>query len=297
MVDDPKSTGEQPTNTIRQGVRWGQERRLEFIDYRLRWDGQINRSSLTDFFGISVPQASLDITEYSKLSPDNLKYDKRARTYRATYSYRPVYPSSSTERYLEDLIRVAVQPEVPYGSFLGWQPPVAAVPRLGRRLNADVVGEIIRAIRETGSVEVIYQSMTDPEGSERRLTPHALVHDGNRWHTRAYCHKRNQFRDFSLTRIKLARYVGPDEERASKDTDWNSVVDVILTAHPGLSPAKRRLIESDYSIENGEMHIKCRQALLFYLLFQLNLTNDQAGQKPEVIQLSLKNREEINSLL
>ncbi|MFO5921765.1 WYL domain-containing protein, partial [Pseudomonas aeruginosa] len=129
---------------------------MEFIDYRLRWDGQINRSSLTDFFGISVPQASLDITEYAKLAESNLEYDTRARVYRATESFKAVFPSSAVERYLDDLLRVAVQPEIPYGSFLGWQSPVAAVPKLGRRLNADIVGVILRAIRETGFIEVFH---------------------------------------------------------------------------------------------------------------------------------------------
>lgn len=297
MTNESKPTDEQPTSRGRQGARWGQERRLEFIDYRLRWDGQINRSSLTDFFGISVPQASLDITEYAKFAESNLEYDTRARVYRATESFKAVFKSSAVERYLEDLLRVAVQPEVPYGSFLGWQSPVAGVPKLGRRLNADVVGEILRAIREKGSVEVFYQSMTDPEGGERKLSPHALVHDGNRWHARAYCHKREAFRDFSLTRIKRCSYAGPDRERAPEDDAWNTMVDVALIAHPDLSPAKRLLIESDYLMENGEMHIECRQALLMYLLFQLNLTEDQAGQKPEVIQVALKHPEEIRALL
>ncbi|MNG15319.1 hypothetical protein D3C84_991390 [compost metagenome] len=75
------------------------------------------------------------------------------------------------------------------------------------------------------------------------------------------------------------------------------MVDVVLKAHPDLSPAKRRLIESDYLMENGEMHIECRQALLLYLMFQLNLTEDQAGQRPEVIQVALKNRDEIYAQL
>ncbi|OEC35875.1 WYL domain-containing protein [Pseudomonas cuatrocienegasensis] len=296
MTNESKPTDDQPTSKGRQGARWGQERRLEFIDYRLRWDGQINRSSLTDFFGISVPQASLDITEYAKLAESNLEYDTRARVYRATDSFKAVFPSSAVERYLEDLLRVAVQSEVPYGSFLNWQSPVAAVPKLGRRLNADIAGEILRAIREKEYVEVFYQSMNDPVGGERRLSPHALVHDGNRWHVRAYCHKRKDFRDFSLTRIKHCKYGGQDRDRADEDYAWHTIVDVVLIPHPGLTPAQRNLIEADFLMENGEMHVKCRQALLLYLLFQLNLNDDQADQRPEVIQLALKNKDEIKAL-
>ena len=297
MKNESKATDDQATSKLRQGVRWSQGRRLEFIDYRLRWDGQINRSSLTGFFGISVPQASLDITEYARIAESNLEYDARARVYRATESFKAVFSSSAVERHLENLLRVAVQPEVPHESFLGWQSPVASTPKLGRRLNADVVAEILRAIREMGYVEVFYQSLTSPEGGERRLSPHALVHDGNRWHVRAYCHKRKDFRDFSLTRIRHCTYGGQDRERASEDSAWNTKVDVILTPHPDLSPAQRQLIESDFLMEGGEMHVECRQALLIYLMFQLNLNEDQANQRPEVIQLGLKNRDEIQGLL
>lgn len=297
MTNEPKPTVDQLTSKGRQGARWSQERRLEFIDYRLQWDGQINRSSLTDFFGISMPQASLDIAEYSKLAESNLEYDTRARVYRATDTFKAVFSSTSVERYLEDLLRVTVQPEGPYGSFQGWQCPVAVVPKLGRRLNADIVGVILRAIRGNESVELFYQSLTDPEGGERMLSPHALVHDGNRWHVRAYCHKHRAFQDFSLNRIKHCKYVEPDRDRADEDFAWNTMVDVVLTPHPGLTLAQRKLVENDFLMENGEMHVECHQALLMYLLFQLNLNEDQADQKPEVIQLALKNRDEIKALI
>lgn len=297
MTDESIPMDEQPASKGRQGARWGQERRLEFIDYRLRWDAQINRSSLTDFFGISVPQASLDLTEYTKLAPENLEYDTRARVYRATSAFKSVFKASSLERYLDDLLRVTTQPETPYGSFLGWHSPVSAIPRLGRRLDADVVGTILRAIRELRSVDVTYRSMTEPDGSQRELTPHALVHDGYRWHTRAYCHKRKEFRDFLLSRIVSAHEVGPDQDRGPLDTAWNRQVDVIITPHPELSAAQRRLIESDYAMVDAEVHLQCRRALLHYLLFQLNLTPEQTAQRPEAVQLAVKNKDEVYALL
>lgn len=296
MTDKFNSSGNQSILKGRQGTRWGQERRLEFIDYRLKWDGQINRSNLTDFFGISVPQASLDLSEYAKLAPGNMEYDTSARVYRSTSDFLSVFATSSLERYLDDLLRVAVESEVQYGSFLGWYSPVAAVPRLFRRLDTDIVGEILRAIRENGSVWVTYQSMSDPEGSKRKLTPHALVHDGFRWHARAYCHKRKEFRDFLLSRIIHAESAGQTQEQIDIDIEWHTMVEVIIIAHPALSPAQRRLIENDYAMENGELHMECRKALLHYLLFQLNLTDAQASQAPEALQLALKNRDEVYAL-
>src|SRR5574344_2150671 len=61
--------------------KWSRTRRIEFIDFRLSVDGKINRSDLVEFFGISIPQASLDLTYYRDLvkncTPprENLHYD------------------------------------------------------------------------------------------------------------------------------------------------------------------------------------------------------------------------------
>ena len=66
---------------------WGPERRLEFIDFRLQWDGRLNRSDLMEHFGISVPQASADIAAYAELAPDNLVYDRSARVYVASSGF------------------------------------------------------------------------------------------------------------------------------------------------------------------------------------------------------------------
>ena len=42
-------------------MRWGVEKRLEFIEFRLYWEACINRADITDQFGVSVPQASKDL--------------------------------------------------------------------------------------------------------------------------------------------------------------------------------------------------------------------------------------------
>ena len=45
----------------RAELRWGVEQRLEFIEFRLFWEGHVNRSDLMDQFGVSVNQASTDL--------------------------------------------------------------------------------------------------------------------------------------------------------------------------------------------------------------------------------------------
>ena len=77
--------------------RWNIEKRLEFIDFRLYWEGRINRSDLTDFFGVSVPQASTDLAQYQEMAPNNTVYDKTLKTYVAASSFEPQFFTPSAQ--------------------------------------------------------------------------------------------------------------------------------------------------------------------------------------------------------
>lgn len=272
---------------------WAVTRRLEFVDYRLSWESQINRSDLTRFFGISIQQASLDLAEYLKLAPGNLAYDASTKMYRATNTFKAIFPSSSQARYLEDLLQTQFMPDMPVRSFLGWSPMLAIVPRPARKLNDGIVIEIVGAIRRHFSIRIVYQSLSSPEPTARSVSPHALVHDGFRWHMRAYCHCKNAFRDFNLSRIVATEGVKEDQNRREVDHGWNTFVRLELSAHPKLSASHRRLIELDYGMENGACVLECRQALLFYVLQQLGLYDGGGEKSPASQQIVLKNRKEI----
>src|SRR5665213_731921 len=72
-------------------MRWGVEQRLEFVDFRLFWEGWINRSHITDRFDVSVPQASKDLSLYEEKAPGNLVYDKSAKRYVASAGFQPKF--------------------------------------------------------------------------------------------------------------------------------------------------------------------------------------------------------------
>jgi hypothetical protein len=234
----------------RSGARWGQERRLEFIDYRLAWDTQLNRSDLTTFFGISVPQASLDLAEYAKRAPGNLDYDPRTRAYRASPTFHAVFPASDVERYLGDLARAAQTPDVPYGSFLGDHPAVAYVPRPWRRADSDTVLAVSNAIRRHEALTISYQSLSQTGPKTRSVSPHAMVSDGFRWHFRAYCHTNDDYRDFVLARTRTANpttRLGTNWSPwcshrilifRQRIAAWLSAITAWLTAHASSNAAK-----------------------------------------------------------
>ncbi|MFB9122509.1 WYL domain-containing protein [Paraburkholderia dipogonis] len=282
------ATGEPKT-----GSRWGQERRLEFIDFRLQWDERLNRSDITDFFGISVPQASADIAKYQELRPENMEYDRSSRVYVKTNRFSPQYPVSHPSRYLNELLATATGLLPRDATFVGWWPSIAVSPLPSRVLDVDVLTAVLRAIREGKGLCISYQSMSRTEPNSRVMTPHALAFDGFRWHVRAYCHTRSRFLDFVIARILKVE----GEEAAGlghgDDEEWHTAVTLKLAPNPALSEAKRRVVELDYGMVQGQLDLNCRQALLFYTLKQLGL-DATAGETPEAQQIVLKNRAEVD---
>lgn len=276
--------------------RWGQERRLEFIDVRLRWDGRINRSDLTTFFGISVPQASLDIARYVELAPNNAVYDRSARVYLAGERFKPLYPSNTPQRFLNELLAQAagvLQPEL---TFLGWTPSTDLAANPGRQVSAEVLLPLLAAIREGRQVHVSYQSMSSTEPGERQLSPHAIAFDGFRWHVRAYCHRREQYLDFVIARILEAHVTAEAAVAGYRDEAWHRKVSLVLGPNPALPAAAQRVIELDYGMTGGRVTLECRQALLFYTLKRLGLLEVQEAP-PEVQQIALLNRQEVSPYL
>lgn len=269
--------------------RWGQDRRLEFIDFRLRWEGRLNRGDLMAYFGISVPQASLDISRYRELAPHNLAYDPSARVYVATPDFAPVFPTSSPSRFLNEVLARASGVLEPEGSLIGWMPPVGATPVPGRALDGQVLFSLLRAVREGLTVQVRYHSLQRPEPSVRVLSPHAIAHDGFRWHARAYCHTRKEFRDFVIARILESTTLAEAGHPSDDDHRWHTTVELVLAPHPKLPKAHQRAIELDYGMVSGTVGLTCRQALAFYVLKHLGL-DEEVERRPEVQQVVLKNR-------
>src|SRR5579864_4085673 len=169
------------------GTSWSQERRLEFIEFRLIWDGRINRGELVDFFGISIQQASLDFARYIEVAPGNLEYDKSDKAYKANRNIRSVFTKPDSQAFLGQMSQWPAGPSAM--SFIGWRPAYDVVKYPTRSIRPNILIRVLWAIRDRQDIEVSYQSMRRPEPIRRWISPHAIASDGFRWHTRAWCHK------------------------------------------------------------------------------------------------------------
>ncbi|WP_308495455.1 WYL domain-containing protein [Duganella flavida] len=273
-------------------TNWGQERRLEFIDFRLRWDHVFNRSDLTSHFGISVPQASLDIARYMQAAPNNMLYDRSSRTYRSTSAYTSVIGDTSPQRYLDDALSCSRGLLDQRDTYLGWVPPIGSVPALARFIDGETLAILVDAIRYKEMVQITYQSDREPLPVDRIISPHAFGYDGLRWHVRAYCTLRNDYRDFVLGRILTIRrseLLGIDSEM---DRSWYNILTLEIAPSPLLPEGNRRAVELEYSMTDGKTTIQCRQALLYYILRQLGLGPFKM-EKIERQQIVLSNEDEI----
>lgn len=278
-------------------MRWGIEHRLKFIDFRLYWEGRINRKDLTDFFGISVPQASADLRKYQEKAPNNIEYDKSGKFYFATHKFKPFFITSDSSDYLAQLRLISDGILQEEESFLGSMPCFDTIPNPVRSVDSEILRKILKAIKDKMSVEIEYQSMSREEPIWRRVVPHTLAYNGYRWHIRAYCYIRKTFRDFLFARILKIRDHQPDKIDSSADIRWHNFIEIKIAPHPGLTETQKRIIERDYGMKNGTGTIKVRAALYFYLERQLGLDKECEARPPKEQQIILVNRDEITKML
>lgn len=275
-------------------AKWGQERRLEFIDFRLYWHGKVNRSDLVNFFGVSIPQASLDLARYQELAPQNAVYDSTEKAYVASENFSPAITARDAMTYLNQVLAIELGVLQPNSVFATPPPPVAAVNPPTRTVNPVTLRRVLQAIRSRTMLHVEYQSMSRTEPSKRTLSPHAIAFDGFRWHIRAFCHERKEFLDFVFARILTIMLGDRSPVDPSTDLAWCRELHAVVVPHPALSAGQKRAIELDYGMEDGRLLLKAREALLWYVLQHLGLLYEP-GHSGASDQVVLANRGDLTA--
>lgn len=275
------------------GIRWGVEQRLEFIEFRLFWEGGIRRKDIIDMFGVSVPQASKDLTLYQEQAPGNVEYDKSAKRYVASREFKPKFLQPDSDGYLSRLRSLAEGLAKPVESWIGYRPDTDIALTPHREVEPTGLRAVLDAMRDGKSIEVLYQSMSDIRTDPvwRRMSPHAFGYDGFRWHARAYCHIDEKFKDFLLPRILAVRSPGPGGATGQDDLLWQEHVAVEITPHPQLTESQKTVVAKDYGMQDGKAVLSVRTAMLFYVLKRLGLLRDPEKEKPRAQHIVLLNKD------
>lgn len=249
-----------------EGLRQKQRERLAFIEFRAYFLGEIRRTDISERFGVESAAATRDLTEYRRQAESNLVLDPRTKSYVASRSFNPLF-SHPIERVLSALSQG-------FGEGIGGQsrPLIQCeVPRSLNTPNVVTLAPITQAIHRRKAVRIAYRSFSSG-ATEREIVPFALAHSGLRWHVRGYCRRRNEFRDFVLTRIEaseLIEHSSPeDHETPAIDIQWSRILELELVPHPNVKDPE--LIALDYGMDPQDkvLRIQVRAALAGYFLRQ-----------------------------
>jgi len=265
---------------------WGKEQRLRAIEIIVHWQGRLNTGDLIAAFGISRNHASLDIKEYVFKFPKNIQYNPSARAYLKTKTFKLHLTEGSVDEYIDHISRMKTQPHV----------PIEKLAPHHSQLKAEVVSLILAGIASQKGSSVLYASMNRPEGIKRIIYPHSIVDTGFRWHVRAYCENREEFRDFNLGRIlAVPGAVGftPKHALASEDKLWKKIVSIKLRANPNLSKNQRRVIESEFNMKKGKLILRSRACLIHYSLQRYQIDSERLSNPPSTQLLDVENHESI----
>lgn len=280
-------------------LRWGVEQRLEFIEFRLFWEGGVNRSDVIDTFGVSVPQASKDLTLYQERAPGNAFYDKSVKRYIPAAGFKPQFLNPDPDAFLSRLQSVVEGADWQRGSWISTAPDadIALTPK--RDVDSTVLRLVLNAVRNRRSIEILYQSMNPhrPDPTWRRITPHAFGYDGFRWHARAFCHLEETFKDFLLPRILKSR--GEDEPGApgAADRFWHEHYPLQIAPHPALTNSQQEVVAKDYGMKGRKCVLRVRVAMLFYVMKRLGLLYNAINEDPRRQHIVLLNEADAKRVL
>jgi WYL domain len=247
--------------------QWAVRERQLFIERLAWWKGVVNRGDVRDVFGISAAQASADLQGYQEVNPAALVYNVRAKRYEAGEGMVCVMH----EPRLEEAVSLFLGVGVPLQGMRR-RPEIAArvdyFRPLVREAEAGVARRLFLALDQKRRLRVKYWSVNSSRESMREIAPHALGHDGYRWHVRAWCFENEEFRDFVLSRMEGAEWPGEVFTPSAVDADWERIETVILQPHSALDEDQRKTIIRDYAMIGGKLEIQVRAAMKEYFLAQ-----------------------------
>lgn len=279
-------------------IPWGRRKRLEFIEFRLLWDGRVNRSDLKSAFEMSEQQASIDLATYDLFAPGNLVYDVRDKAYRRGDGFKPRFVAELTDRFLLQLMALRTNQipkrETYFGDLLPGK--VAALPHEPTRW--DIVMWIARAIRQGREIEIDYASLNPKSKKKRHVAPHALGFGSGRWHMRAWSREHNEFRDYAFDRVNDVKDAGASPINPEWDRAWQESLPLVIAPNPQLPEEVQKVVSMERGMRKGKLLVELPIALCFYLINDLNLDlaekvrwGDGTGKsvRPHRLQLVLLN--------
>jgi len=275
-----------------KSITWAKVQRYRLIEWLLLWERKLNISTLMEVFSISRVIASKDLNSYIKLHPKNISdYQNREKYYQPTHNFKPYYTTEDPDEYY------SISKQINKNNSCVNSTILCQIPIIKRHIFPGVVSAILNAIQEGNAVEIKYCSASFPKGRTRIIHPHRIISASGRYHVRAYCEERKNYRDFNLSRIlENVCYVKKSIRNESDDAQWNKAITLILGINNRLPVEAGNLIANEFMIKS-ELKIETNAALINYLLIDNNIPSSKAEEEnasPWQYPLVIKNRNDVS---
>ena len=262
---------------------------IELLAY---WEGIVNTTMLTKHINMSRQQTQKYIKSYQQRHSGNILYNKSLKGFTPKKGFAAHYISGDVNQYLDRI--TSWTSEVDKAQQISHT--VLTIPK--RSVSPLVMRGLVSAIKYKKRLDVEYLSLSSPQNEGRIIQPHVFVKTGLRWHLRAYCEDKKQFRDFVLSRFRgTPELLSLATHSPECDVGWGTFIDLVFQPDHRLTEAQRELIEQDYQMKDGQLIVNTRAALAQYLLKELQVNTKFHDEKAEAQQLVLVNKADIKQWL
>lgn len=266
-----------------EGIPVTQIERLRYIEFCLKFLGAFSRSDLIEKFKIGTAAASRDISLYKDKAPENFSHSSNSRNFALNDSWKSLFEFGSSE-VLNLLTGRTVQSN--NRSYI----PNDILDVIDNP-NIDIIAPLSRAIYSQKAIQVDYFSNSSGFSS-KLLIPHAYIHNGSRWHVRAYDRQKSRFADFVISRFQKVKIVEEEilnNESQSNDIQWNRVVELEIIPHPDY-PTPKAVI-SEFNMKDGILKHSIKASSVGYFLQKLYVDCSKTPfTEKHYYRLKLKNR-------
>ncbi len=260
--------------------------RLQIMIGVLAWEGEIGNARIRKLFDLQPVQASRLLAEFRALMGERIIEDSKAKVLRSA-SAEGIETDISLENYVRQ-----IQAGGDSDSFI-------VEGRVDLTQVKPAVFALLRkaAINKTG-VELSYASMTNPAYETRIIFPHSIIHVGRRWHTRAWCTRRQEFRDFTLGRIGAASPINSQTPQTiDNDHAWHQIVMLELAAHRKLSDHQKLVVQNEYFNGMIVRRLPVRACLAQYVIQDIRAALDHDKDLPPEFQIEVLNINQLKEML
>jgi hypothetical protein len=266
------------------------QHRLDELERVITWEGELTNQRIRELLGVTSVHASRLLGDLKRRLGERASRASAYAPLRMLHKARKGHARRSPDEYMFLLQSLA-------GVSKGLAVEVVSDARLDLSVVApETFATVYQAISKGLAIWMRYRSMNSPEGTERIVFPHALVRAPRRWHMRAWCVEKQEFRDFNLGRIADTKLRDEAATRGrSEDVGWNTQVQLHVVPHPALTPAQSKMIADEYFPGAAAMRLAARACVAPYIVQDLRLATSPERDLPPEFQLLLLNPEEVGA--